>query len=170
MTISKATLNDVAELTALVNRAYRGEESMKGWATEAHILDGQRIDQDMMTEHLTDVNATILKYTNEAAEIEACVYLEKKDHKLYLGMLSVLPRLQAKGIGRQLLDASEQLARELDCDTMAMTVISSRQQLIEWYQRRGYDFTGEVQPFHAHTRFGVPKVPIELVVMEKVVK
>jgi len=167
MTISKATLNDVAELTALVNTAYRGKESMKGWATEAHILDGQRVDQDMMTGYLNDANAAILKYTNNANLIEACVYLEKKGHKLYLGMLSVLPHLQAKGIGLQLLEASEQFALEINCDTMVMTVISSRQQLIEWYQRRGYNFTGEVQPFHADTRFGVPKVPIELVVMEK---
>ena len=167
MTINKATLNDVAELTALVNRAYRGKESMQGWATEAHILDGQRVDEEMITEYLTNANVTILKYTNAAREIEACVYLEKKEHKLYLGMLSVLPHLQAKGIGRQLLDASEQLARELGCDIMTMTVISSRQQLMEWYERRGYSLTGEVQPFHADVRFGVPKVPIELVVMEK---
>jgi len=167
MTINKATLNDVADLTALVNRAYRGKESMQGWATEAHILDGQRVDEDMITEYFDDANVTILKYTNEAGQIEACVYLEKKDHKLYLGMLSVLPHLQAKGIGRALLDASEQLARELSCDSMTMTVISSRKQLMEWYERRGYSLTGEVQPFHADTRFGVPKVPIELVVMEK---
>jgi len=167
MNISKATLNDVAELTALVNTAYRGKESMKGWATEAHILDGQRVDPDMMTGYLNDTNATILKYTNDANEIEACVYLEKKDPKLYLGMLSVLPHLQAKGIGRQLLEVSEQLARELNCGTMVMTVISSRKQLIEWYQRRGYNFTGEVLPFHADTKFGIPKMPIELVVLEK---
>jgi ribosomal protein S18 acetylase RimI-like enzyme len=167
MVISKATLNNVAELTALVNTAYRGKESMKGWATEAHILDGQRIDRDMMTEYFTDAGTTILKYTNEANEIEACVYLQKQDEKLYLGMLSVLPHLQAKGIGRQLLQAAESLAKELNYTAISMTVISSRQQLIEWYERRGYTRTGEVLPFHADTRFGIPKVPIELVVLEK---
>jgi len=167
MTISKATLNDVAELTALVNTAYRGKESLKGWATEAHLLDGMRIDAETLTEYISDKDTTILKYTNEAGEIEACVYLQVQGAKLYLGMLSVLPHLQAKGIGRQLLEASERLAHDVNCDTISMTVISSRHQLMEWYERRGYVRTGEILPFHADTKFGVPRVPIDLVVLEK---
>ncbi|MEN0054829.1 MAG: hypothetical protein AAGC65_14235 [Mucilaginibacter sp.] len=50
-----------------------------------------------------------------------------------------------------------------------MTVISTRSELINWYERRGYSFTGEIQPFHDHGRFGNPRQPIELIVMEKMV-
>jgi len=48
-----------------------------------------------------------------------------------------------------------------------MTVISTRHELISWYERRGYKATGEIQPFHDGTKFGVPKQRIELIVLEK---
>jgi ribosomal protein S18 acetylase RimI-like enzyme len=167
MAITKATLNDAAELTALVNTAYRGKESLKGWATEGDIIEGSRIDNETIAGYIIDANTTILKYTNEDGVIEACVYLQAQGDKLYLGMLSVLPHLQAKGIGRELLHASEELARELNCSIITMTVITIRYQLIEWYERRGYKRTEEIVPFHADKKFGTPKIPIELVVLEK---
>ena len=40
----RATLADVPRVVALVERAYRGEVSRKGWTTEADLLDGQRTD------------------------------------------------------------------------------------------------------------------------------
>jgi ribosomal protein S18 acetylase RimI-like enzyme len=167
MSITKATLADVAELNALVNTSYRGPESLKGWATESNLIDGQRIDTGILTEYINDPNVTILKYTSEAGEMEACVYLEDKDHKLYLGMLSVLPHLQDKGLGRELLMAAEDFAQSIGKSIITMTVITSRTTLIEWYQRRGYMLTGEILPFHADEKFGRPKAHIELAVLEK---
>ena len=167
MAITKATLTDVAGLAILVNTAYRGKESQKGWATEAHLLDGQRIDEEMLTGYINNPDITILKYTNDEGALEACVHLELKPGKLYLGMLSVLPHLQDKGIGRQLLLAAEEFAHANNRPAIAMTVISSRLELINWYERRGYVRTGEIVPFHADTRFGIPKAHIELVVLEK---
>jgi len=167
MHITKATLTDVSSLNKLVNTAYRGKEAQMGWATEAHLLDGQRIDEETLTGYINDKDTTILKYTTETGELQACVYLQKQGTKLYLGMLSVLPHLQANGIGRQLLHAAEQLAFEINCHTITMTVITSRTELINWYERRGYSKTGEILPFHADTKFGIPKAPIELLVLEK---
>ena len=43
--ITKATLENVTEITNLVNTAYRGETSKKGWTTEANILEGIRITE-----------------------------------------------------------------------------------------------------------------------------
>jgi ribosomal protein S18 acetylase RimI-like enzyme len=168
MPISQATKADVAELTALVNSAYRGESSQKGWTTEAHLLDGIRIDEQTMAGYFQSDNITILKYTNDEDQILACVYLEKHNGgRLYLGMLSVSPTLQANGIGRQLLHEAEVWATKLGCETIFMTVITTRLELIDWYKRRGYCDTGKREPFHAGTRFGIPKKPIELMVMEK---
>ncbi len=45
MPITKATLADAAELANLVNSAYRGASSQKGWTSEAHLLGGIRIDE-----------------------------------------------------------------------------------------------------------------------------
>jgi ribosomal protein S18 acetylase RimI-like enzyme len=168
MPISQATIADTAELTALVNSAYRGESSQKGWTTEAHLLDGIRIDEQTMAGYFQSDNIVILKYTDDDSRILACVYLEKhKGGRLYLGMLSVLPTLQANGIGRQLLHEAEVWATRLGCEAIFMTVITTRRELINWYKRRGYRDTGKREPFHEGTRFGIPKEHIELMVLEK---
>lgn len=169
MSITKATLADVAELNVLINSAYRGEESKKGWTTEADLIGGIRIDEPMLVDYFKDENITLLKYTDDKGKITGSVYLEVKSDKLYLGMFSVSPELQGKGVGRALLLEAEEIARQLDLHTISMTVIRSRKELISWYERRGYTFTGEIQPFHAHGRFGEPKTLIELIVMEKAV-
>jgi len=167
MTITKATIGDAAELTQLVNNGYRGESSKKGWTTEANLLDGIRIDENTMIRYFQDPYITILKYVNDEAKIIGCVYLEIKGERLYLGMLTVSPLLQANGIGRQLLHEAEIIATELNCKSIYMTVIKNRKELIAWYERRGYLATGEILPFHEGTRFGVPREEILLAVFEK---
>jgi ribosomal protein S18 acetylase RimI-like enzyme len=84
-------------------------------------------------------------------------------------MFSVSPYLQAKGIGRELLHGAEAFAKEINCHILTMTVISTRLELISWYERRGFNATGEIKPFHSNKKFGSPKTDIELIVMEKVV-
>lgn len=169
MSLDKASLADVIELNVLLNGAYRGEGSKKGWTTEADMINGIRINEAMLTEYFNNELVAILKYTDENGLITGCVYLEVKGTKLYLGMFSVSPLLQGKGVGRTLLEAAEAYARQFNCHTITMTVISTRKELINWYERRGYSLTGEKQPFHDHGRFGEPKQLIELVVMEKTV-
>jgi len=170
MFVSEATVADAAELNMLVNTSYRGERSKKGWATEAHLLDGNRIDEETVIEYLSNPAITILKYTGDDGELKACVYLEHKGDKLYLGMLSVLPELQAGGIGRLLLEEAEAFAKKKGIGTITMTVISSRTELLAWYVRRGYHYNGEILPFHADKKFGVPRIHIELAVLEKHIK
>ena len=168
MPILKATFTDVPVLTNLVNSAYRGETALRGWTTETNLVDGQRIDEQTMREHFDNSSATLLKYINEHGEITGCVYLETvKNNRLYLGMLTVNPDMQAQGIGKQLLTSAEELAKELGCTAMRMTVIPVRHELVMWYKRHGYKPTGEMIPFPNDTRFGIPKQPLELAVFEK---
>jgi GNAT superfamily N-acetyltransferase len=167
MPISVASVQDVPRLNALVNSAYRGEASKKGWTTEAHLLDGIRIDEETLLGYFDNPAVTLLKNTDETGNINASVYLEVRWPKLYIGMFSVSPLLQGKGIGRQLLAAAETYAKQLTCRILTMTVISTRHELISWYERRGFKATGEILPFHEGTRFGIPKQNIELIVMEK---
>lgn len=168
MPITKATPADAKELTALVNSAYRGASSQLGWTSEAHLLDGIRIDEPTMAEYLEADDTTILKYTNNDGQIIACVYLQlRADSRLYLGMLTVSPTLQANGVGRQLLHEAEIWATKFSCNIIFMTVITTRAELINWYQRRGYIDTGKREPFHDTKKFGIPKEHIELMVLEK---
>jgi ribosomal protein S18 acetylase RimI-like enzyme len=82
-------------------------------------------------------------------------------------MLSVHPEIQAKGIGKKLLQAAEQHAREMNCSSIVMTVISVRTELIAWYQRNGYVDTCARKPFPDDPRFGTPVRPLQFVVLEK---
>ena len=165
--ISVATLQDVPELNILVNSAYRGESSKKGWTTEEHLLGGIRTDEGDLSTLLQKENVTILKFT-DSGKIIGSVYLEKQADKLYLGMLTVSPELQGGGIGKKLMQAAEDLAKENNIPKVSMTVISVRKELIKYYERRGYNHTGETKPFPMNDpKFGLPKQDLEFIVMEK---
>jgi ribosomal protein S18 acetylase RimI-like enzyme len=85
-------------------------------------------------------------------------------------MFAVRPGLQNSGLGRRVLDAAERRARALwDAREMQMTVISVRDELIAWYERRGYRRTGEKRPFpYGDERFGRPRRPdLDFVVLAK---
>lgn len=165
--IDKVTLADVAELNVLINSAYRGDSSKKGWTTEADLLGGIRTDEESLAELINKENATILKYT-EDSKIIGSVYLEKQDDKIYLGMLTVSPELQGGGVGKKLMQAAEDFAKASGIAKIAMTVISVRKELIEYYERRGYKKTGETKPFPMDDpKFGLPKQFLEFIAMEK---
>ena len=168
--ISKAGSADIPELVALINSAYRGDGSKKGWTTEAGLLKGsQRIDAETIQQHMDLPVAVFLKCTNEEGQIIGTVYLEQKNKKIYLGMLSVSPTLQARGTGKQLLAAANQYAKDSDCHKLYMTVISVRDELIAWYERHGYLKTGEKIPFLPEEKFGIPTRALEFAVLEKTV-
>jgi ribosomal protein S18 acetylase RimI-like enzyme len=165
--ISKATIDDVEELNKLVNSAYRGESSKKGWTTEADLLGGVRTSVQGLMETIQTPSTTILKYV-ATSELLACVMLIKKEDALYLGMLTVSPELQGGGIGKKLLKAAEIFAYENELKKIEMTVISIRSELIAWYERHGYVRTGQSKPFPMNDQtFGLPTQPLSFIVMEK---
>lgn len=166
--ISVAGKADIPGLNVLVNSAYRGDTSRQGWTTEADLLDGIRTTDENLADMMQQPGASILKATNEQKEIIGCVFLQKQAERLYLGMLTVAPQLQGGGLGKQLLLTAEEYAVTHSCSSIIMTVISVRQELIAYYERKGYKNTGETRPFPNDPRFGVPKQPLEFIVMEKV--
>lgn len=166
--ISVAEITDVSELNPLVNSAYRGDSSRQGWTTEADLLDGIRIDDERLEELIGKPDTVILKYTDTNNKIIGCVHLEKKDDGMYLGMLTVSPALQSKGIGKELINASEAYAKQQDCGSVYMSVITDRTELIAWYEKLGYKNTGIKKPFPmGDPRFGLPKKNLEFVILEK---
>lgn len=165
--IQPATQADVPALNKLVNSAYRGESSRRGWATEADLIDGTRIDEAILQSLILDKNTTVFTYTEEGV-ILGCVELRKEKDNLYLGMLTVNPELQARGIGKKLMFAGEDFGRKHGCKKVSITVVSVRDKLIAWYERHGYVLTGERKPFKMpDERFGIPRQPLEFVFMEK---
>jgi ribosomal protein S18 acetylase RimI-like enzyme len=164
--------DDLDEIAALVNAAYRGETSRAGWTSEFELLGGQRTDAAMLRADLAATpGATILTMRESAGgEILASVWLEPaKAETYYLGMLTVNPVRQADGLGRALLAQAENYAAAAGARKMHLTVIEQRDSLIAWYERRGYRRTGVVKPFpYDDTRVGAPKrADLRLAVFEK---
>lgn len=169
MSISIASKEDVQELAVLINSAYRGDASKKGWTTEADLLKGElRTDISTLTDLIDNPQSVILKYTTAENVIAGSVYLEIQKKGLYLGMLTVSPLLQAAGIGRQILLAAEEYAKEKECPCIFMSVISVRHELIAWYERHGYKNSGETKPFPDDDQFGIPTQFLEFIIMEKI--
>jgi ribosomal protein S18 acetylase RimI-like enzyme len=162
-----ATLEDTSQLNKLVNSAYRGEASKKGWTTEEHLLGGIRTNEALLQDIILKKENRIFKYTLNN-QIVGCVLLEAQKENLYLGMLTVAPDLQASGIGKLLMQESEKIASQEGFEKIVMTVISVRHELIAFYERRGYINTGEKKPFPMNDdNFGLPKQNLEFIVMEK---
>lgn len=163
-----AELSDVDALVKLVNSAYRGESSRQGWTTEADLLDGIRTHPEHMSHQINNDTSVMLVVTGKDDSINACVYLEDRDEKLYLGLLTVQPDLQDRGIGKQLMQTAELYAKLLGKKGIQMTVISLRNELIAWYQRHGYQPTSETQPFPVGQALGDPRRDLEFMVLEKI--
>ncbi|AYN03316.1 GNAT family N-acetyltransferase [Flavobacterium sp. 140616W15] len=165
--ITEATLQDIPALNTLINSAYRGESSKKGWTTEAYLLEGKRTTEEELTAIFLDPKNTFLKYT-ENDKIIGSVLLVEKDHQLYVGMLTVSPELQNSGIGKKMLAEAEVHAKTLGLSTLSMTVVSVRSELIAWYNRHGYVDTGEREPFpSSDIHINVSDKPLEFIHLEK---
>ncbi len=164
----KASAADLEELVTLVNSAYRGEYSKKGWTTEADLLDGVRVTPETLNDLLQKPGSVILLVRNSDGRLTGCVNLQQKEDRFYLGMLTVEPEIQGGGIGKYLLQMAEAYTLEQGIHIIEMTVISRRSELIAWYQRHGYRDTGKKAPFPTgDPAFGIPKMPLEFIVMEK---
>jgi ribosomal protein S18 acetylase RimI-like enzyme len=153
-----ATESDVDALVALIESAYRGDSSRAGWTTEADILQGQRTDPEGVRAVVEDPRSRLLTVARDG-ELIACCQLEHRGEAAYFGMFAVRPGRQGGGIGRAVLAQAERLAvRTWGVREMHMTVISVREDLIAWYERRGYRRTGETTPFpYGDERFGIPQ-------------
>ena len=170
LTFRDATDADVDELVALIESAYRGDDSRAGWTTEADILEGQRTDPEGVLEVVKSPDSRLLTVERDG-RIVACCQLEHQGEHAYFGMFAVSPLLQGAGLGKVIIAEAERQAREAwGAKEMQMTVISVRDDLIAWYERRGYRRTGRMTPFpYGDERFGVPQrddLQFELLVKE----
>jgi ribosomal protein S18 acetylase RimI-like enzyme len=160
LTFRTATQDDVPSLVALIESAYRGQRSRAGWTTEADLLEGQRTDPEGVAAVVTEPGS-ILLIAERGGETVSCCQLEHRGAHAYFGMFAVRPSAQGGGLGRAVLAEAERRARaEWGASEMQMTVIRQREDLIGWYERRGYARTGTTTPFpYGDERFGIPLRP-----------
>lgn len=145
LTIRVADAADADSLLALVHSAYRGPSGREGWTSEADLIDGPRTTRGLLVADLENPAITILV----AGDLLGCAAVthEPGASAASFGMFAVRPGRQRGGVGSALLRAAEDHAGERGASTMEMCVIDRREELIAWYERRGYARTGETRPF-----------------------
>ncbi|WP_231595121.1 GNAT family N-acetyltransferase [Salinibacterium sp. SWN1162] len=153
-----ATHDDIPALLTLVTSAYRGEESRAGWTSEADLIEGARLDAAALEADLARPRSSIL-LAERGDQLVACAHVADDHGNGYFGMFSVDPNQQGGGVGKLVLaEAEAYAAREWGVSVMQMTVIDVREELIAFYERRGYVRTGITKPFpYGEERFGIPQ-------------
>ena len=155
-------------IVALVGHAYRGTGGEPGWTTEAHLFQGPRTDPGDVRALLAAPELTLLVAVDGGAIVGCCTVADQ-GRSAYFGMFAVSPLVQGAGLGKALLAEAERVAaQDLGVDRMTLTVISTRDELLAWYERRGYRRTGVVIPFpEEHRIYLRPGVTVELETLEK---
>jgi uncharacterized protein (TIGR00290 family) len=154
-----ATVADVPALVPLVRSAYRGPEARRGWTSDVGLVEGDRIDEEEMRGLILAPAGAVL-VVDEDGEIVACCFVEGRRHGCaHLGTFAVRPSRQAGGIGRRLLaEAERYLVRRFGARTLEIDVIELLAPLIAWYERQGFERTGEVRPFPVRPGHAEPVV------------
>jgi ribosomal protein S18 acetylase RimI-like enzyme len=173
-----AELADAPALAALIERAYRGEEAGEGWASEARLLKGPRTSLAEITALLSDADGRFV-IAEDGGVLAGCALIQKRAAspchsgearagEAYFGMFAISPDAQGAGLGKAVLAEAERQARALwGARAMVMTVINVRDELIAWYERRGYARSGARHPFPFSATSGEVTREFDLVELRK---
>jgi ribosomal protein S18 acetylase RimI-like enzyme len=154
MKLELSNISQLSEILDLVNIAYRGE---KGWTRETEIVDGKRATEKEIKAAIEDPDSHFLVYI-EDGNVVSCICVEQESDTAQIGLFAVHPKLQGKGIGKQVLAAAEEYAAtHLGAKKFVVVVISQRPELISYYERRGYVRTGKMKEYPVHLDVGTPK-------------
>jgi predicted N-acetyltransferase YhbS len=142
---------DIEALTRLINDAF---------SVEGFFIEGDRINSDAVRNLMTSGQFLIAQDDDGVA---ACVYVEPRGERVYLGLLSVDPSRQRSGLGSRLVAAAEEHARASGMHYMDLRIVNLRLELPEFYQRLGYLITG-TSPFPPEA---ITKQPCHFINMSK---
>jgi predicted N-acetyltransferase YhbS len=142
---------DIEALTRLINDAF---------SVEGFFIEGDRINSDAVHNLMTSGQFLIAQ---DDEGVAACVYVEPRGERVYLGLLSVDPSRQRSGLGSRLVAAAEEHARASGMHYMDLRIVNLRLELPEFYQRLGYLITG-TSPFPPEA---ITKQPCHFINMSK---
>jgi GNAT superfamily N-acetyltransferase len=129
--VETATQADASRLVALINRAF---------AVERFFMTSDRTTLEQVEGYLAAGEFLVVRGGEQLA---ACVYVERRGDRAYLGMLSVDPSRQKSGLGRLMMDAAETRARQRGCRAVDIRVVNLREELPPFYRARGYVERGQ---------------------------
>lgn len=130
MNIRAATEADFDPILNLVNTAFQVERFFK---------NQDRLSPTDLARRFKD--GTFL-LAEEDGRIVGSVYVQRHGDRAYFGLLSIDPARQKEGIGRRLVAAAEEFARETGARFMDLKLIHLRAELPGIYEKMGYRLTG----------------------------
>ena len=169
MVLREATDDELQEVVELVNVAFRGSV---GWAVEFKVVDGARISLAMLQADLAKKPEALQLVSRDEVDggLLGSVWIEPLGGGVwYLGLLCVRPDAQTQQMGRRMMAATEELVKARGGRRMRISVMTVRDTLMAWYERRGYVKTGERKPFpYGDESVGRPlRDDLEFAVLEK---
>lgn len=152
MELRLAESADAEAITTVINAAFRKAESF--------LIDRDRIDVESVRQLLQKGNFLVAA---EDGVVAGSVYVELRDDRAYLGLLSVDPDRQKAGLGSRLMNAAEEYCASIGCRFMDLRIVNVRKELPAFYHSRGYVKTG-TEPFTSGLK---PTVPCHFIKMSK---
>jgi ribosomal protein S18 acetylase RimI-like enzyme len=164
MIFRKACSEDINPIVELVNKAYRSGE---GWTNEASLVSGNRTSKDEVLSYINNAHLFVL----EKEEIISVICIEEQDGIAYIGFLAVNTKFQNQGLGKLMLEKAEEYALKiLGLSSFVMAVVSDREELIDFYLRRGYEKTGKIVKYPTNLNVGTPKKNLHVIYLSKKIK
>jgi predicted N-acetyltransferase YhbS len=149
--LRRATESDVGSIVSLVNRAF---------AVENFFKTGDRINEAQIREMMLQGQFIRLL---EGGMLVACVYVELRGERVYIGVLSVDPAKQKLGIGARMMREAEDFGRTAGCKFADIRVVSVRPELPLIYGKLGYVESGTESAAVIKTAI----MPVHFVIMSK---
>jgi N-acetylglutamate synthase-like GNAT family acetyltransferase len=130
MNVRTATEADFDSILNLVNSAFQIERFFK---------NRDRLDAEDLKRHFRDGTFLLME---DDGNLIGCVNVKRHGNHAYFGLLAVDPSRQKSGIGRRLVAAAEEFARETGARAMDLKIIHLRSELRDIYGKMGYRVTG----------------------------
>jgi predicted N-acetyltransferase YhbS len=153
MNVRTATEADFNAVLNLINAAFQVERFFK---------NQDRLSPEDLASHYQ--TGTFL-LSEDAGRITGCIYVKREGERAYFGLLSVDPTRQKAGIGRRLVAAAEEFARETGARFMDLRIIHLRTELLEIYGKMGYHVMG-TEPYPAERNHMLSQ-PVHFITMSK---
>ena len=144
-----AVPNDAEAVQQLIQAAFRAEDSRKDWTADMALGANYIITIDSVKSRIASANDQILIAEDKDKNLIACISISNRTANVVrFTQFAVDSRYQRGGIGRQVLAYAEEYCRlTYGAQTFELNTVSSRQLLISWYMRQGYQKTGMATPF-----------------------
>lgn len=151
ISIRTARDSDVEAIVRLINTAF---------LVEQFFIERDRTNPEMVRSLMKKGKFLLAE---DGPALAGSVYVELRGERGYLGMLSVDPARQRKGVGRQLMAAAENYFREAGCKFIDLRIVNVRTELHTMYRESGYADAGTAPYDDKHPT----KMPVHFILMSK---